>query len=185
MRPWELTGVATVASDPARRFPVLWQGSRELMQELDQLGCPRSVPWSLVEPHARQAHANHGQSLETLAARHGLSPLELIAVLTDVPFRKVRALGGDAAAVPVLKRFIEEHESKAAAASGPKLRVYTEAPEPILDQQSGVPHCTDACRHYDGKRCGLMGLRPRSICEPAVAEMAAELAELRASGGGR
>lgn len=53
----------------------------------------------------------------------------------------------------------------------------TETPEP--DVVDGVPYCRDACRHHDGKRCRLMGLRPSSICEPAVQEIAGELAAAR------
>lgn len=37
----------------------------------------------------------------------------------------------------------------------------------------GVPCCSeDRCRHYDGKRCRLIGARPRHICEPTVMAMA-------------
>ena len=36
----------------------------------------------------------------------------------------------------------------------------------------GVPWCTEErCRHFDGKRCGLTGFRPASICEPGVLMM--------------
>jgi len=43
---------------------------------------------------------------------------------------------------------------------------------------NGTPYCNPECGAYDGKRCRLMGLRPGNICEPAVAEMAARVAEL-------
>ncbi len=36
-----------------------------------------SVPWRMVEPYARQAYENHGQTLERLAERGGLDPTEL------------------------------------------------------------------------------------------------------------
>lgn len=65
-----------------REFPVLWPWDRERHAQLVALGCPRSVPWSLVAPHERQARANHSQSLERLAERGGLSPSELVAVLS-------------------------------------------------------------------------------------------------------
>lgn len=45
--------------------------------------CPRSVPWSLVEPHAAQAKTNHSQTLERLAERGGLSPAELWCLVHD------------------------------------------------------------------------------------------------------
>ena len=48
---------------------------------LERLGCPRDVTWELVAAHARQAERNHSQSVERLAERGGLAPLELAAVL--------------------------------------------------------------------------------------------------------
>lgn len=48
---------------------------------------PRSVPWEIVEGHERQAHLNHGQSLERLAERSGLCPQELWCIVHDVPWR--------------------------------------------------------------------------------------------------
>lgn len=36
-----------------------------------------SIPWRLVEPHRAQAVRNHGQTLERLHERGGLSPVEL------------------------------------------------------------------------------------------------------------
>ncbi len=42
-----------------------------------------------------------------------------------------------------------------------------------------VPHCTTSeCPSYDGKRCRQTGFRPDTICEPAVSDMAAVLAEM-------
>ena len=71
-------------------FPVLWQGTREYKAELERLGCPRSVPLWMVEPHEPQAIRNHGgQTLAVLASRGGLSPCELCAVLEDRPWAKM------------------------------------------------------------------------------------------------
>ena len=39
----------------------------------------------------------------------------------------------------------------------------------------GVPYCTERCPEHDGKRCEILGHAPSTICEPAVAEMAAKL----------
>ncbi len=50
-----------------------------------QAGTHRFIPWDFVSPHEAQAITNHGQTLETLARRGGLSPEELYAVLTDRP----------------------------------------------------------------------------------------------------
>jgi hypothetical protein len=93
-----------------RMFPVLWQGSTKHMRELELIDCPRMVPWSLVEPHERQAKRNHDQSLETLASRGGLCPLELCAVLADKPYRDVRGMPIETA-VHLLKRFVGEHNA--------------------------------------------------------------------------
>jgi hypothetical protein len=45
--------------------------------------CPQFVDWDAVASHRRQVERNHGQSLETLNSRGGLSPDELYAVLND------------------------------------------------------------------------------------------------------
>lgn len=38
--------------------------------------------------------------------------------------------------------------------------------------EEGVPHCSERCKHFDGKRCELLGVRPSFICEPVVSAMA-------------
>ena len=63
----------------------------------------------------------------------------------------------------------------------------TTTPKTIANEQppqpewtpNGVPNCSESCRHHDGKRCGLMGLRAPAICEPTVEGMAAERITLR------
>lgn len=70
-----------------KEFPVLWQGTREHIALLTRLGCPKSVPWSLVKEHESQCLANHHQSVQRLAERGGLSPEELVCVLRDLPYR--------------------------------------------------------------------------------------------------
>jgi hypothetical protein len=46
------------------------------------------------------------------------------------------------------------------------------SPDPMWDEMHTVPQCAqEQCRHFDGKRCELMGFEPGSICEPAVAQM--------------
>lgn len=65
---------------PERRFPVIASYSR------DSPARPKSIPWSWIAPHEPQALKNHcRQSLETLASRGGLSPVEIYAVLNDLP----------------------------------------------------------------------------------------------------
>ena len=39
------------------------------------------IPWGLLDPHRRQADRNHGQTLEKLADRGGLSAEEAMAVI--------------------------------------------------------------------------------------------------------
>lgn len=73
------------------RFPVLVSGLGALA-----IGCPRSVPWAVVAPHAERAKANHDQTLERLAQRGGLSPGELWCVFHD---RRLREMPSDAVAV--------------------------------------------------------------------------------------
>ncbi|MGE0853325.1 MAG: hypothetical protein AB7O44_27560 [Hyphomicrobiaceae bacterium] len=46
-----------------------------------------SIPWALIAMHEKQAIANHGQSLEMLASRGGLSTCEALAVIEDRPWR--------------------------------------------------------------------------------------------------
>lgn len=62
-----------------RMFPVLLHGKDQDRRP----DCPRQVPWEWLAPHERQAQLNHGQSLETLASRGGLDPLEMVCVLND------------------------------------------------------------------------------------------------------
>jgi hypothetical protein len=52
-------------------------------------GCPSSIPWAVIAPHEEQARRNHGQTLQRLAERGGLSPAEAVAVLTDQPWRSM------------------------------------------------------------------------------------------------
>lgn len=46
----------------------------------------KEIPWTLIAPHENQAQRNHSQTLERLAARGGLSPMEAVAVLEDAKF---------------------------------------------------------------------------------------------------
>lgn len=47
---------------------------------------------------------------------------------------------------------------------------------PEWAKRSGIPACPSDeryCPSFDGKRCAVMGMRPRTICEPAVEALAA------------
>lgn len=43
--------------------------------------CPSSIPWEAIAPYDGQARVNHQQSLEHLASRGGLSPMEAFLVM--------------------------------------------------------------------------------------------------------
>lgn len=60
-----------------KQFPLLKTSS----QRREYPDWPDGIPWAMIREHARQAIANHGQSLERLAERGGLSPLEMMCVL--------------------------------------------------------------------------------------------------------
>ncbi len=76
------------------------------------IDCPHAVPWDIIAPHERQAQLNHGQSLERLAERGGLSPREFVAVMTDCPFREVaRSIPTEEGfAIAFIKRCVVEPE---------------------------------------------------------------------------
>jgi hypothetical protein len=59
-----------------RQFPVLWNYE-------ERKTAPRlaSVPWAFLAPHEPQARANHGQTLERLAARGGLGVSEMLDIV--------------------------------------------------------------------------------------------------------
>lgn len=59
-----------------RMFPVLL-GPREKRMAPD---CLRAIPWSAIAPYEDQAKRNHNQTLDRLAERGGLSPLEICYV---------------------------------------------------------------------------------------------------------
>lgn len=52
----------------------------------------RAIPWAMLEPHEEQALSNHGQSLEELAKRGGMSPSEMLAVLDNHQWKKMPEL---------------------------------------------------------------------------------------------
>jgi hypothetical protein len=81
----------------ARTFPVLSDtagrcgsdGRRENRWTL------RSVPWRFIETHRAQAERNHGQTLERLAERGGLTPAEMLCAIEG---KSLRAYGDESAA---------------------------------------------------------------------------------------
>ena len=70
-------------AEASKRFPILkvrylYERDSEAVALLDQL--PASLPWEMVEAYEDRAQTLYGQSLETLAARRGLTPWELHAL---------------------------------------------------------------------------------------------------------
>jgi len=52
----------------------------------------KAVPWALAEEIRRQAYHNHGQSLERLAERGGLSPLEFLGAARGLDWGQLTPL---------------------------------------------------------------------------------------------
>lgn len=66
-----------------KTFPILKSCVRRCREQ--HFSSPLVVSFDLVKRHEKQARANHGQTVERLAERGGLSWLELLLVLTDQP----------------------------------------------------------------------------------------------------
>lgn len=60
---------------PTRKFPILTRGGTKAP-------CPSWIPWEVIEPYEGHAQENHQQTLERLAERGGLDPVEAYFVLT-------------------------------------------------------------------------------------------------------
>lgn len=74
------------------------------------------IDYQLVADHAGQARTNHGQSVDGLARRGGLSWCELYAVLHDKPWKKM-----DPTEAMVACRKMEAHYLRAALSAPPAL----------------------------------------------------------------
>lgn len=90
-----------------RQFPIL---NSDRTPDL-----PRSVPWALVAPHERQAIRNHGQSLNRLAERQGLSWVELWHVINDKDWDYSRKHDNREAAAQVLCALSSTHQTTEAS----------------------------------------------------------------------
>ena len=69
---------------PKREFPVLYSGKRTWR---------RTVPWEILSAHKDRAEENHSQTLEELARRGGLDPLEMLAIIIDKPYLEIARNG--------------------------------------------------------------------------------------------
>lgn len=56
-----------------------------------------------MKGHQTQAMRNHAQSLEHLTQRGGLSPVELLAVVTDQDYRDVQDVDPDEAVTRLMR----------------------------------------------------------------------------------
>lgn len=76
---------AMTSGTPLKMFPVL----TDYQERKAYPDVPRRVPWELVALHVQQILENHdGQTLERLAQRGGLSPIEIWAAANGInPFR--------------------------------------------------------------------------------------------------
>jgi len=101
---------ADLSKPSGRRFPVLLGAQRSIWP-----GLPDSIPWEVIAPHEQQANLNHGQPLATLAKMGGLSPYELLAVLSDQPFWRCM-LPEPATVIAKVKEKINGVEAKREAA---------------------------------------------------------------------
>lgn len=73
----------------------------------------KSIPWSVIAPHEKQALSNHSQSLEMLASRQGLSWSEILAVLEDRAWTRV----GDGASMSQVMAIVERATAPVEAAA--------------------------------------------------------------------
>lgn len=67
---------------------------------------PQTIPWVMLIPHETWAWINHGQTLEELANRGGLSWAEALAILQDKKWRD--AIQSDKEAEPIVKKLVAE-----------------------------------------------------------------------------
>ncbi len=76
-----------------KMFPLLFAGYRVAEQIKSAQGQGAAImiialPWNMLANHEKQALINHGQTLDRLAQRGGLSPCEALAILSDRPWRR-------------------------------------------------------------------------------------------------
>ena len=81
-----------------RQFPVM---------HADRFGCPKTIPWdALDEVWAMRVH---GQTLERLAARGGLDPVEIAMNIERITWNSSRCYGiSEAQCVQMIKNMVAE-----------------------------------------------------------------------------
>lgn len=68
------------------------EGEREERERTFPLMDGPRIPWSALTPFETRAIKNHGQSLERLASRGGLSRLEAAAIILDLPWNMLEPI---------------------------------------------------------------------------------------------
>lgn len=95
---------------PPTTFPILMHWDAQVRERWLALGCPESIPWSLVQDHEERALLNHGQTLFRLAERGGLDPAELV-VLIEGRHWYAAAHMDDEVAIRKLLEHLAQHKS--------------------------------------------------------------------------
>jgi hypothetical protein len=141
-------------TDRSAMFPVL-ESDPVLFS---QLGCPRAVPWGMLEPHEAWAHQNHSQSLNRLAERGGLGAIEMYAVLNDLPYRAAEARLG-----------LRENRTEQAVAFIVKaVAEYIEGQKRTLRERDPAAYATLHARNVDKQRRRLLA----EVCQLRADSMA-------------
>ncbi len=142
-------------TDASRRFPLL-DGP--------------SVPWSRIAPHERQAQANHGQTIQRLAERGGLSCAEFWFVMNDKKWDDAQMSNADKSGRALAEMII---------ASNDKMRLERDEARAALAQARALLKKIGIFR-YDGMDCCVMCDTPIIDGHAPGCELAAAL-----SGGAR
>lgn len=95
-----------MVDDDNKMFPLLLSYGDQT-KWLIANGCPRRVPWAFIEPHAKQAWATHGQTLERLAERGGLCVAEMVCVLDGLRWGRREFRTSEDALPRLLERLAE------------------------------------------------------------------------------
>lgn len=82
----------------------------KILKEIGDESPPYSVPWEIIAPFQKRAKSNHGQSLEQLNARGGLSYKEMWLVLNDKPLKDFRLVNKETAKSYVINKTLELSE---------------------------------------------------------------------------
>jgi len=111
---------------------------------------PQRLPWELIEQCDSQAKKNHSQSLETLAGRGGLHPVEAYCIMRGLSLSHVR-LPNDEEAAEYIEKKMKKYNEERLRSRGLGVRITT-----IHDMlQKG---------HYEAAK----GVAERTILEYAI-----------------